>query len=188
MAGCDGSRGGDRRSRRAAGGGLRGHCFDEACSSPWWALAKQFPEAAILPACLAATVELRSNNDVDTDYAERDARALFRFLIRRGVIAGEAGALPRLLCEATPLEAMQQVTAEAEGLVVYKARLGDTVREGEIVAEIIQASGERLDMKSRTDGILFARHDQRYAWEGKIIGKIAGAKPFPERSGNLLSP
>ncbi|NNE41150.1 MAG: succinylglutamate desuccinylase/aspartoacylase family protein [Marinicaulis sp.] len=165
-----------------------GNCFDEACGGPWWALAKQFPEAAIPPACLAATVELRSNNDVSAEYAERDARALFRFLVRRGIVAGEAGSVPRLLCEATPLEAMQQVKAATDGLVVYKARLGDTVRDGEVVAEIFNASGDQCEVKAHTDGLLFALHDQRYAWEGKIIGKIAGKHPLPERSGNLLSP
>ena len=165
-----------------------GNCFDEACGGPWWALAKQFSEAVIPPACLAATVELRSNNDVSVEYAERDARALFRFLVRRGVIAGEAGSLPRLLCDATPLEAMQQVKAKTNGLVVYRARLGDTVREGEVVAEIIEPSGNRVAVKARTDGLFFARHDQRYAWQGKIIGKIAGTQPLPERSGDLLSP
>ena len=62
-----------------------GNPFDEACSGPWWALARRFPEAAIPPACLAATVELRSNNDVDDRLAEDDAQALMRFLMRRGV-------------------------------------------------------------------------------------------------------
>ena len=50
-----------------------GNPFDEACSGPWWALARRFPDAAIPPACLAATVELRSNNDVD-DGARRGRR------------------------------------------------------------------------------------------------------------------
>ena len=40
-----------------------GNPFDEACSGPWWALARRFPEAAIPPACLAvdggAAVEQR---------------------------------------------------------------------------------------------------------------------------------
>ena len=50
-----------------------GNPFDEACGGPWWALARRFPEAAIPPACLAATVELRSNNAVDAGLAEGDA-------------------------------------------------------------------------------------------------------------------
>jgi predicted deacylase len=163
-----------------------GNPFDEACSGPWWALARVFPEAAIPPACLAATVELRSNNAVDARLAEDDAAAILRFLTRRGVIAGEAGALPRLLCEATPLEAMQQVVAPVAGIVVYRARLGDCLRTGDVVAEIVDPLGATVEVAARTDGILFARHDQPYAWPGKVIGKIAGAEALPERRGRLL--
>jgi predicted deacylase len=161
-------------------------CFDEAFSGPWWALAKEFPNAAIPPACLAATIELRSSNDVDADHADRDARALLRFLMRRGVIAGEPGALPRLLCEATPLSAMQQLKSDVEGLITYRARLGDSVREGDIVADVTPVLGEPVEICAVTDGILFARHDQPYAWKGKVFGKIAGAKPLP--GGGMLSP
>ena len=163
-------------------------CFDEACSGPWWALAKEFPKAPIPPACFAATVELRSSNDVDADIAARDARALLRFLMRRGVIAGEPGALPRLLCEATPLSAMQQLRSDVEGLITYRAQLGDSVREGEVVAEVRPVFGEPIEIRASTDGVLFARHDQPYAWKGKVFGKIGGREPFAENGNGVLSP
>jgi uncharacterized protein len=163
-----------------------GNPFDEACGGPWWALARAFPDAAIPPACLAATVELRSNNAVDARLAEDDAAAILRFLTRRGVVAGEAGAPARLACTATPLEAMQQVVAPSAGIVVYRARLGDTLRAGDVVAEIVDPLGATVEVAARTDGILFARHDQPYAWPGKVIGKIAGAEPLAERRGKLL--
>lgn len=164
-----------------------GDPFDEACSKPWFQLAAKQKDAAIPPACFSATVELRSNNDVDWRDARRDARGLLRFLQRRGVIAGEAGSLPRLLCEATPLEAMQQVKAPVSGLVVYRLRLGDTVYKGDCVAEIIPPAGEVTEVHATTDGKLFARHNQAWAWEGKVIAKIAGAEPLPERTGHLLT-
>jgi len=164
-----------------------GHPFDEALSGPWWALARAFPEAAIPPACFAATIELRSNNAVDAALAEDDAAALERFLMRRGVIAGEPGAPPGLLCEATRLAAMQQVTAPAAGIVVYRAGLGDRLRTGDAVADIVDPLGATVTVPARTDGILFARHDQPYAWPGKVIGKIAGAEALPERRGKLLT-
>lgn len=163
-----------------------GNPFDEACSGPWWALAAAFPDTPIPPACLAATLELRSNNDVDERLVRDDARAILNFLRRRGVVAGSAGSLPRLLCEATPLEAMQQLIAPVEGVVVYRARLGDTVRAGEVVASIVDPLGGITDVAAHTDGLLFARHDQPYAWAGKVIGKIAGETPLPERTGKLL--
>jgi uncharacterized protein len=164
-----------------------GNPFDEACSGPWWALARRFPEAPIPPACLAATVELRSNNDVDEALARGDAQALLRFLVRGGAVAGEPGPLPALRCEATPLEAMQQVIAPTAGIVVYRARLGDRVAPGDVVAEIVDpVGGPAVVVEARTSGVLFARHDQPYAWPGKVIGKIAGREPLPERKGKLL--
>lgn len=164
-----------------------GNPFDEACGGPWWELAKRFPDAAIPAACLSATVELRSNDDVDDAQARRDAAALLRFLQRRGVVAGEPGPLPRLLCEAAPLEAMQQVRAPAEGLINYRARLGDQVRAGDVVAEIIDPLGEVTPVPATTDGLLFARHSQTYAWPGKVIGKVAGTVALPDRTGFLLT-
>ncbi|MBL9060747.1 MAG: succinylglutamate desuccinylase/aspartoacylase family protein, partial [Mangrovicoccus sp.] len=163
-----------------------GNPFDEACSGPWWALAEAFPDTPIPPACLAATLELRSNNDVDERLVRDDARAILNFLRRRGVVSGSAGSLPRLLCEATPLDAMQQLIAPVEGVVIYHARLGDTVRAGEVVASIVDPLGDSTDVLAHTDGLLFARHDQPYAWAGKVIGKIAGETPLPERTGQLL--
>jgi uncharacterized protein len=165
-----------------------GSSFDEACSTPWLRLAAEYPEAAIPLACLSATVELRSNNDVDERLADRDARALLRFLMRRGVVAGEPGAVPRLLCKPTRLEAMEQLKAPVEGLVVYRCRLGDHVRAGETVAEIVPLSGPRQPIIASTEGPLFARHNQPWAWEGRIVGKIAGETPLEHRTGNLLCP
>ncbi len=162
--------------------------FDEALSRPWLKLAKAFPEAAIPLGCFSATLELRSNNEVDDDLADRDARALLRFLVREGVIEGEIGALPRLLCEATPLEGVQQLKAPIAGLILYHRRLGDSIRAGELVAEIAPPFGAPAPVYAQTDGVLFARHNQPYAWPGKTIGKIAGATPLAARAGALLAP
>jgi predicted deacylase len=164
-----------------------GNPFDEACSGPWWALARRFPDAPIPPACLAATVELRSNNAADEGLARQDAHALLRLLVRRGLVVGEAGPLPPLRCEATPLEAMQQVIASSAGIVLYRARLGDRLAPGDVVAEIVDPLGPAVPVEARTAGVLFARHDQPYAWPGKVIGKIAGREPLPERRGELLT-
>lgn len=164
-----------------------GHPFDEACGGPWWQLAKRFPDLPIPPACLSATVELRSNDDVDDAVARTDAAALLRLLQRRGLVAGEPGQMPRLLCEATPLDAMQQVRAPAEGLISYRARLGDRLRAGDVIADIIDPLGAVTPVLATTDGLLFARHSQKYAWVGKVIGKVAGAVPLAERKGLLLT-
>ncbi len=154
--------------------------FDEACARPWLRLAEAFAKVPIPPACFSATVELRSNNEVSSRLADRDARAILRFLTRRGLVKGEAGAAPRLLARAVPLRAMQPLKAEIEGLVDYRLRLGDTVREGDVVAHLVPLSGPSAPVAAQTDGLLFARHDQTWAWPGKTIGKIAGERDLSD--------
>jgi len=163
-----------------------GHPFDEACSSPWWALAAQNPVLPIPPACLAATLELGSNDDVDPERATDQATALLRMLQARGFVDGSGGH-PRLSCRATALTAMAQLRSPVTGLVVYRRRLGDMVREGDLVATVIDPLGDETELLAETDGRLFARHSQPYAWPGRVIGKIAGEVPLDSRKGNLLS-
>lgn len=165
-----------------------GNPFDEACSRPWWDLAERYPGFPIPPACLAATLELGCNDDVDIAAARDQAAALYRVLERRGVISGPAGReLPRLACEATELTAMEQIKSPIEGLVAYRAQLGDRLRKGDIVATVIDPLGETADIAAGTDGLLFARHSQPYAWPDKVIGKISGVTPLAGRQGKLLS-
>ena len=165
-----------------------GNTFDEANGHVWVQLAGAYPDKPLPLACFAATVELRSNNDVSHEDADRDARALERFLMRRGFINEEPGSLPRLLCDAGPIRAMQQVRAPIDGLIVYARRLGDTVRQGDLIAEIIPPhGGDAALIEATTDGVLFARHDQRWAYKDKVIGKVAGHEELAERQGFLLS-
>ncbi len=147
--------------------------FDEACGGPWWILSDAFPDLPIPPACLSATVELRSNNDVSSDFADRDARAILRFLTRRGFIKGEVGAPPRLLGVVTPVEAVERLKAPCEGVIDYRLKLGDRVRKGDVIAEIVPVQGHQQAVKAPFDGVLFARHDQTWAWTGKTIAKVA---------------
>jgi predicted deacylase len=164
-----------------------GNAFDEACSAPWWQLRKRFPDHPIPPACLASTLELRDCNAVDDRLARDDAAGLLRFLTRRGLLDGDAGAPPRLLCDATPLDGMDPVKAPVAGLVVYRRQLGDRVRAGETIAEIVDPLGASLEVAARTDGLLFARSMQRFVRPGTNIAKIAGAETLPDRVGHLLS-
>jgi len=163
-----------------------GSPFDEACSSPWWTLAENHPGLPIPPACLAATLELGSNDDVDPERAADQATALLRMLEGRGFVDGSGGR-PRLSCRATAATAMAQVRSPITGLVVYRRRLGDVVRTGDLIATVIDPLGDEAELRAETDGRLFARHSQPYAWPGRVIGKIAGDVPLTSRTGNLLS-
>ncbi|MBU1564134.1 MAG: succinylglutamate desuccinylase/aspartoacylase family protein [Proteobacteria bacterium] len=166
--------------------------FDEANSKLWWDLAKNFPEAAIPSACLAATVELRGVADTGLEYTEQDAGNLYFFLQRRGFIAGEAPPLPNLTAEATPLEGVDYITATCAGILTYLKQPGDLVQKGEAVALVTQpmnnpGKGEKQPIISRTSGVFFARSADRFARPGKIIGKVAGVEPLEGKGPYLLT-
>jgi predicted deacylase len=166
-----------------------GHPFDEACSAPWPALARRFGEAHPIPsACLSATIELRGRADVTDGFASHDARALIRFLQRRGVLAGDPGALPAPRCAASRLDAIDMVRAEGAGMLVYRRELDETVAEGDIIAELVEPLGGRVPIRTRTNGLLLTRRSNRFVRPGDIVAKVVGTKTLPERSGgNLLT-
>jgi predicted deacylase len=83
---------------------------------------------------------------------------------------------------------MQQVRATVEGVIVYRLQLGDRVRPGDVIGEIVPPFGTPQPILAETEGVLFARHNQPWAWPGKVIAKVAGAIPLAGRSGDLLSP
>ena len=83
--------------------------------------------------------------------------------------------------------AMAQLRSPVTGLVAYHRRLGDWVHRGDLVATVIDPLGEETQLRAETDGRLFARHSQPYAWPGRVIGKIAGDVPLDGKEGNLLS-
>lgn len=166
--------------------------FDEANSKPWWDLAKAFPEAAIPPACLAATVELRGLTDTELLSVDGDAAGIFTFLQRRGFIAGEPPPLPPLLAEATPLVGVDYIKSPAAGILSYLKSPGDRVEKGEAVALLTKplespGSGEKVAIASVTSGIFFARVADRFARPGKIIAKVAGKEPLAGKGPNLLT-
>lgn len=166
--------------------------FDEANSKIWWDLANRFPDFSIPPACLAATVELRGTADTSPAQVEADSMNLFSFLQRRGYILGQPGNLPDLIHEATPLEGVDYISAEAAGILMYHRNPGDVVAEGEVLADLIQphtglGESRTIQIKSNTAGVMFARSSDRFARPGKIVAKVAGAKPLAGKGKNLLT-
>ena len=166
--------------------------FDEANSKLWWELAEKFPNYPIPPACLAATVELRGSTDTDRKETEQDAQNLYYFLQRRGYIAGPAPEMPELLADATPLEGVDYVTSTSAGILTFLKSVGDFIRKGEPVAELVHpmnkpGSGEKTVLSGKTDGILFARCLDRFARPGKVVAKIAGKKALIGKGPNLLT-
>jgi predicted deacylase len=164
-----------------------GEPFDEACSRLWWDLAAHFgPEKPIPPACAAVTVELRGEMDVRYDYAEQDAQAILQFLAREGFIDMPVAALPAPRCAPTPLEAVEPLNAPQSGVLVFLKALGDEVKAGDAVADIVDpVTGKTTAVRASRDGLLFASTAHRHLLRGMQVCKIAGTTPF--RTGSLLS-
>jgi len=155
----------------------------------WARLAQRIPAAHIPQACLSATIEYRSQHDVNHALGASDARNLFRFLTRRGIISGRAGPLPRLKAAATPIGGMDVGYCPKPGMLVYHVAAGARVRKGQAICEVIDPGDARgpkarTQIASRTDGILFSRKpDGRLAWPGAVLYRIAGAKLLAHRKG-----
>lgn len=169
-----------------------GHSFDETFSTPWTRLAAAVgPETPVPPACLAATIEYRGQADTSDEINRPDAQALFRFLQRRGLIAGDPGPLPKPLCEATSLDATEVLRSPVAGIVCYRRALGAKVAKGDVIAEILNPlaedpSQQRLPLAAGTDGFLMTRRQHKMVRPGNSIGKIVGTEPLASRQGYLL--
>ncbi|OFA03707.1 succinylglutamate desuccinylase / aspartoacylase family protein [Duganella sp. HH101] len=167
-----------------------GEPFDEACSRLWWDLAAHFGERyPIPPACIAATVELRGEMDVDHELAQSDAEALLRFLALNGVIDCphlKEAPLPPPLCAPTPLEAVEPILAPHAGILVYRQPLGAHLEAGVVVADLIDPiTGDTTELRCTVAGVFFGRSVHRHVLRGMNVGKVAGRTAF--RAGTLLS-
>jgi predicted deacylase len=158
------------------------------CNGAWWAkLGERFPNMPIPQACQASTIEYRGQHDVTHALGEADALNLFKFLQRRGAVAGDPGKLPKPLCAATPISGMDVGYAPAAGILTYMKPEGAAVKKGETICEVIDPVAAdplkaRTPMRSATAGVLFSRRlDGRLAWPGMVCFRVAGAKALKHR-------
>jgi predicted deacylase len=123
---------------------------------------------------------------VSHETGRADAAAMVDYLILRGAIAGEAPQVPEPVCQATPLAASEPVQAPAYGILVFHAMIGDRVREGDVIAEVVDPlTGATVEAKAPCDGVMFARIAQRFVTKGMRLAKVAGTEA--RRTGKLLS-
>jgi predicted deacylase len=165
-----------------------GDPFDEACSMLWPDLAQRLgPHFPMPQACLAVTVELRGEADVEHALAAADARGLLQFLALRGLLDMAVAEAPPLRCEATPLAGSVPIVAPHGGVVVFARQPGDMVQAGELIAELINPiTGVTTPLPAPVSGLFFARDNRRFARAGSRLGKVAGTLAL--RQGRLLSP
>ena len=136
-------------------------------------------------------MEYRGHDDVSEAIAAEDADNLFRFLQRRGVIDGDPGPLPAALCQATPLDGVDMIRAPVTGVIAHAVEPGDQVAAGDVVAVVVDPlnadfAAARTRLKSRCDGIVFGRTQDRLARPGKVVCKVAGRESLPDRRAGAL--
>jgi predicted deacylase len=160
--------------------------FDEACSRIWWDIAALADGKFPIPlACLAVTIELRGFIDVNHATAARDAAAILDYLRLQGILAGPLSQPVPDACEPPPLAGCIPVAAPSAGLVVYLRELGESVRAGEPLIDLIDpVSGSVQQLLAPVDGCCFARENRRYVAPGTRLTKVAGKQAL--RSGPLL--
>ena len=169
-----------------------GRSFDETFSAPWVRLAAAIGNAHQVPAaCLAGTIEYRGMADVADELAAPDAEALFRFLQRRRLIAGDPPPLPPLQAVVAPLDAVDLVRSPGAGVLAYQQPLGATVAAGAVIAELVDPMAEdperaRTPITTITDGLLLSRRLDHLVRPGSTVTKIVGRRKLSYRTGLLL--
>ena len=154
----------------------------------WARLQERFPDHPIPSACFSSTVEYRGQAKVTDEQGAADARNLYRYLVRRRAISGNAGRLPRAKCAITPISGMDVGYAPVTGMLTYKAEAGARVRKGQVICEVIDPiAGDprrRHALKSAAAGVLFSRRPNgALVYPGQVLYRIAGPLELPHRKG-----
>ncbi|WP_341317361.1 succinylglutamate desuccinylase/aspartoacylase family protein [Paraburkholderia sp. IMGN_8] len=163
-----------------------GESFDETHSLLWWQLQQEMSVGKPVPdGTIAVTVECRGQRDVSYSVAQKDADAIVDFLVWRKAIKLDARPLPKLLAPATPLAGSEQFYAPVSGILVHRATIGDTIRVGQALFDIVDPlTDETTTVSSQTEGVFYMRRAIRFVTAGAPLGRVTGARAF--RTGVLL--
>ncbi len=164
-----------------------GEPFDEACCEPWLTLAARFGQQHPMPrGLLPVTLELRGIADVSPEQAEKDAQAIINALTESGYISGEVGEAPALIHPPTALSGCEYIYAPHSGLVLNRRKLGEWIKAGEVVAEIVDPITDQVTpLVARFGGVLYARNLTKFATSGMLAVRLAGENAG--REGELLA-
>ena len=168
-----------------------GGSFDEVWTGLWIELQSRFPDVPWPAPVLSTTLEYRGQADVFDDISSQDAQGLFDFFCDEGLIT-KAPSTPLVpSVPPTDLAACEVLRVSQAGLIAYHAKLGDEVKTGDVIADLILLDGshparERVPIKAGTDGIIFSMMASKYVWPGTSIAKIAGQQKLASRGAYLL--
>ena len=138
---------------------------------------------------MSVTVEMRSQHDVSDALGSADAKNLYRWMVRQGVIGGVAAPLQKIKAPASPMSGMDVGYSRGTGFLVYHVKPGDKVKKGQAICDVIdpanpQGPKARTTYKSQTDGVLFSRRFDGYlSWPGQVMYRISGPLPLAHRIG-----
>ncbi|MFM0027648.1 M14 family metallopeptidase [Paraburkholderia madseniana] len=163
-----------------------GESFDETHSLLWWQLQQAMPVDKPVPnGAIAVTVECRGQRDVSYEVAQEDADALVDYLVWRKAIKLDVKPLPALLAPATPLAGSEQFYAPVSGILIHRAKIGDTIRVGQALFDIVDPlTDETTTLVSNTEGVFYMRRAIRFVTTGAPLGRVTGKTAF--RTGVLL--
>ena len=168
-----------------------GGSFDEVLPNLYRKVANTNPGKPVPLATATATLEYRGQADVFDEIGAEDARRLYGFLCGRGLISDDPGPLPGHGAAGTPFDATEIVRAESSGLVAYRVGLGEMVKKGQPVADLIALDGPdafigRTPVLAGTDGLVLTRATEKYVQRGAPFMKIVGKVPLAGRKGGYL--
>ena len=168
-----------------------GGSFDEVWSGLWITLQRELSDYPWPEPILSATLEYRGQQDVCDSLNHQDARNLYHFFCEEGLI-DEACQEKRPSSPApTDLNACEVLRVDKPGLIAYQVALGDKVKKGDVIAELISLDGpravrERTPLYAGTDGVVFSLNQMKYVWPSVSIAKIAGTQKLDSRGDYLL--
>lgn len=167
-----------------------GGSFDEVLPNLYRKAQRANPDHPIPMAAETATLEYRGQADTHDHFGAEDARGLYNFLAGRGLIEASPASAPPAPGP-TPFEATEVLRADRAGLLAYRVGLGDVVKKGDVVADIIAMNGPeafiaRTPLRAGTDGFILSRASQKYAARGSSVAKIVGKDILPTRAGGYL--
>lgn len=167
-----------------------GRPFSAAIGQLWLQVARALGDTSkpVNAPGLCATVELRGARDVDDAVSAADARNLLRYMMRRGIVAGDPGPLPELLAKPMPITACDHGYAPRTGIIAYSVPVGARLRKGDEVCSVVDPaiadfSAARTPVLAGCDGLLFDRAGDRLVRAGEQIFRIATDAPLPHRLG-----
>lgn len=169
-----------------------GASFDEIWPLLWLALEREHPDKPLPLPVTSCTLEFRGQADTFDNLNRADAEHLYGFFQQEGLIDGPPIGQPGHAPAPSDLRATEYLRAPNAGLLVYHVELGDEVRKGNVVAELLALDGDgafvaRTPVTAGTSGIVLSRATTKYAWRDSNVAKIVGHEILESRGDFLLS-